>query len=80
MNWAIIPIFVVGFLIVLFSMPIWIRKAKQIGLIWKDMNKYNSKTDIAGSGGIVVVSAWVICALFIVAYNVFYLKSTNYIL
>ena len=35
--------------------PFWIRKAKQIGLVWEDMNKPKKEKNVAGSGGITVV-------------------------
>ena len=34
----LIPI-LLSFLITLFVIPFWIKKAKDIGLIWDDMNK-----------------------------------------
>ena len=72
----IVPIFL-SFFISLFFMPLWIRKAKQIGLMWKDMNKFHN-LEVAGSGGIIVVIAGVISILFFVAYNTFYLKNTSH--
>ena len=51
---------VIAFLLTFFTMPFWIRKAKRAGLIWEDMNKYRFPKNVAGSGGVVVVMAFVI--------------------
>ena len=74
----IIPI-LASFLIVLFLMPIWIRKAKQIGLMWNDMNKLK-KEKVAGSGGIVVLCSFVISVFIFVAYRTFYFNDTSYLM
>ncbi len=78
-NIIILTIFLLSFLITLFLMPFWIRKAKQINFVWKDMNKFSSNK-VAGSGGIIVVLGFVISILILVAYKVFYLKSTDYLI
>jgi UDP-N-acetylglucosamine--dolichyl-phosphate N-acetylglucosaminephosphotransferase len=74
----VIPI-LVSFFITLFLLPFWIRKAREIGLVWDDMNKV-SKEKVSGSGGIMVVLGFVIGVLVFVAYRVFILKSANHFL
>ena len=74
----IIPI-IASFFIALSLIPFWIRKAKQIGLVWGDMNK-NYKLSVAGSGGIITVLSFLIGALLFVAYRVFFLKSEQYLI
>tara|TARA_Y100000310_G_scaffold210775_1_gene211385 strand:+ start:914 stop:1930 length:1017 start_codon:yes stop_codon:yes gene_type:complete len=71
----ILPI-IASFLITLFLIPFWIRKSKQIGLFWDDMNK-SSKQEIAGSGGIIVIFGFIIGVLIFIAYRVFLLNDTN---
>lgn len=71
----VIPI-LVSFFVTLFLLPFWIRKAKEIGLVWDDMNK-SSKEKVSGSGGIMVVMGFVIGVLFFVGYRVFILKSQS---
>lgn len=73
----IIPI-LACFFITLFLIPFWIRKAKQIGLIWDDMNKFK-KEKVAGSGGLVVILGFIIGILIFIAYRVFILKSSEYL-
>jgi len=58
-------------------MPFWIRKAKQIGLVWEDMNKPKSEKNVAGSGGIIVVVGSIIGIFLYIAIQTFYFKSTD---
>lgn len=60
-------------------MPYWMRKAHQIRLVWKDMNKYHHPL-VAGSGGIIVTGVFVVSILFFIAYRVFYLHTTLYLI
>lgn len=67
----------ISFFCTLFTMPFWIRKAKQIGLVWEDMNKPKKERNIAGSGGIAVVLGAMIGIFLYVAIQVFCFKSTD---
>ncbi len=67
--------FVISFCLTFFTMPFWIRKVKQSGLVWEDMNKYNHPKNVAGSGGIVVTVSFVIGVLFYIALRIFIFKS-----
>jgi UDP-N-acetylglucosamine--dolichyl-phosphate N-acetylglucosaminephosphotransferase len=58
-------------------MPFWIRKAKTIGLVWKDMNKYEKPKNIAASGGIVVVLSFVLGVLFYIAVRTFSINFSD---
>jgi UDP-N-acetylglucosamine--dolichyl-phosphate N-acetylglucosaminephosphotransferase len=69
----VIPI-LVSFFVTLFLSPFWIRKAREIGLVWKDMNKLSTKL-LSGSGGVITVLGFLIGVLAYVAYQVFYLKQ-----
>ena len=73
----IIPI-LVSFLISFLFMPFWIIKAKNIGLVWPDMNKF-SKQKVAGSGGIITVLAFVIGILIFIAYRTFILQTESFL-
>jgi len=70
-----IPV-LLSFLVTLYIMPFWIGKAKQIGLLWHDMNKYK-KPMVAGSGGIIAVMAFVLSVLVYIAINTFYFGTTG---
>ncbi len=72
------------FLIVLLSailtalvLPKWIKKCQQVGLVWEDMNKYNHPKNVAASGGIVVVMAFVLSVLSYIAIRTFILGDSN---
>ena len=73
----LIPV-IVSFFIVFLLMPVWIKKAKQIGLLWKDMNK-PQKDKAAGSGGLIVLGGFVISVFIFVAYRTFYLNDSSYL-
>ena len=68
---------IISFLLVVFTMPFWIRKAKMVGLVWEDMNKPKRPKNVAGSGGIVVVIAFVVGVLYYIALRTFLIKSQN---
>ncbi len=69
----LIPI-LASFFITLSLIPFWIRKAKQIGLMWPDMNKISGER-VAGSGGIIAVCGFVVGVLLYIAYVVFILRG-----
>ncbi|MDP4039334.1 MAG: glycosyl transferase family 4 [Candidatus Pacearchaeota archaeon] len=71
----IMPI-IVSFFVAWFLLPYWIRKMKEVGIVWEDMNKV-AKKDISGSGGVIVVLAFVLGVLGFVAYRIFYLNTSN---
>ncbi len=71
----LIPI-LVSFLLTFLVMPIWINKAKNIGLSWDDMNKIK-KEKVSGSGGLIVIFGFIIGVFTYIAYRVFILKTTN---
>ncbi len=76
MNYfLIIPLFL-SIAVVLLLMPWWIRKVKSIGLVWDDMNKIKGEK-VSGSGGLIVLLAFLLSVLFYVAYRVFILRSSN---
>jgi len=68
-----------SFFITLFLLPIWIRKIRNLGLVWEDMNKI-SKDKIPGFGGLVVVLGFVIGILIFVGYRIFVLKNDFYLI
>src|SRR3972149_9408060 len=68
---------VISFVLTFFTMPFWIDKAKRAGLIWEDMNKYGFPKNVAGSGGIVVVIAFVIGVLYYIAIRTFIIGDIN---
>jgi len=57
-------------------MPYWIRKAWEIKLVWKDMNKYK-KPLVAGSGGIIAVIGFMLGVLIYISIKTFYFRTTE---
>lgn len=74
----LIPI-LISFFVTLFLLPNWIKKARQIGLSWDDMNKINARK-VSGSGGLIVFVGFILGVLIFVAYRVFYLKSSDFLI
>ena len=74
----LLPI-IASFLVAALLLPYWIRKAHQINLLWDDMNKFVSKK-VAGSGGTISVLGFVVGVLVFIAYRVFYLHTTGFVL
>ena len=66
-----------SFLATLFMTSAWIRKATDIGLIGRDMNKPD-KQDVAEMGGICVVFGFLVGVLFYIGMGTFYLNSSDY--
>jgi UDP-N-acetylglucosamine--dolichyl-phosphate N-acetylglucosaminephosphotransferase len=74
----LIPI-LASFLIALLLIPFWIRKSKQIGLLWEDVHKIPKKK-VAGSGGITTIIAFVIGVLLFISFRVFILKNEDFLI
>ena len=67
----------ISFFCTFFILPFWIKKAKQIGLVWEDVNKFGGGKSVAGSGGIIVVLGTMIGIFLYIAIQTFYFKSPN---
>lgn len=65
----------ISFFCVYLIMPYWIRKAKEIKFLWKDMNKPKHPKNVAGSGGAVVLGGSAIGILLYIAINIFVFKT-----
>lgn len=78
MEPLILVIIFISFFCTYLILPFWIRKAKQIGLVWEDMNKPDrGEKNVAGSGGIVFVMGAMIGIFLYIAIQTFYFKSPN---
>ncbi len=67
----------ISFFLTFFTLPLWIRKARRVGLVWEDMNKPGHPKNVTGSGGIVVVIAFVVGVLYYIAVRTFVIKDPN---
>jgi UDP-N-acetylglucosamine--dolichyl-phosphate N-acetylglucosaminephosphotransferase len=66
----IIPL-LLSFVLALYALPKWIKKCRQVGLLWGDMNKINNTKRVAASGGIVIVMSFVLGVLSYIAIRTF---------
>jgi len=77
MNIILLLPLLLSFFTALFLMPFWIKKAKEIGLVWEDMNKPEHPKNVAGSGGVGVFLAFILGTLTYIAIKTFYFKSKD---
>lgn len=73
-NILIIPL-LMSFFGVLFGMPLWIKQAKKLELVWEDMHKIGHPKNVSGSGGIIVLASFVISILIYIAIQTFKFDS-----
>jgi UDP-N-acetylglucosamine--dolichyl-phosphate N-acetylglucosaminephosphotransferase len=75
------PLLFIPLLLTLFiasvGMPVWIKKCRQIGFLWEDMNKYNKVKNVAASGGIVVLISFILGVLLYMAIRNIIWKSND---
>ena len=67
----------ISFVVSFFGLTLWIKKCKQVGLLWEDMNKFGKPKNVAGSGGIVVAIAFVMGVLVYIAIRTFVYKDLD---
>jgi len=66
----------VSFLLAVLVLPTWIKKCRSIGMVWEDMNKFGHPKNVAASGGVVVIMAFVLGVLSYVALKTFVFGGT----
>ncbi|MBI2043060.1 glycosyl transferase family 4 [Candidatus Pacearchaeota archaeon] len=71
----ILPL-LVGFFLTLFFVPIWMKRAKNVNFVGKDIHKIQKK-DVAEIGGISTLIGFVLGTLVYIAIKTFYFKSTE---
>ena len=73
------PLLFLGILVSLIAtalvLPYWIKKCKQTGLLWEDMNKYKFPLKVGASGGLVVIFSFILGLLTYVAIRTFLFKE-----
>lgn len=65
------PVFI-SFILTLVALPKWIRRCNSVGLLWEDMNKFEHPKNVASSGGIVVIMAFILGVLSYIAIKTYY--------
>jgi len=76
MEYLLLISILVSFLLTIIFMPKWIKICRKIGLVWEDMNKFGHPKNVAASGGIIVVMAFVLGVLTYVALKTFVFFGT----
>jgi len=76
MEYLLLISVMISFVLMLVALPVWIRKCRNIGLVWEDMNKFGHPKNVASSGGIIVVMAFVLGVLSYVALKTFLFGGT----
>lgn len=69
----------VSLFLTFFALPRWIRKCREVGFLWKDMNKLDRKDSVAASGGIIVVISFVLGVLGYIAIKTFVIGDDSQI-
>ncbi|VVB78768.1 Phospho-N-acetylmuramoyl-pentapeptide-transferase [uncultured archaeon] len=64
-----------SFIITMIMLPKWISKCRQVGLLWEDMNKRDHPKNVASSGGIVVIMAFILGVLSYIFIRTFILHE-----
>ena len=76
MEYLLLISVLVSFLLSVLLLPKWIKVCRRIGLVWEDMNKFGHPKNVAASGGVVVILAFVIGVLTYVALKTFVFGGT----
>ena len=70
--------FVISFAVTLVLTPHWIKAAKRVGLVGRDMNKYD-KPEVAEMGGIAVLAGFLAGIFYYIGLSTFYFKQNGFI-
>ncbi len=74
----IIPL-LISFLVTLFLLPSWIKRAKRANLVGKDMNKF-SHPEVAEAGGVNVIAGFILGVSTYIAIKTFVFHSSLYLI
>lgn len=80
MDYILLISLILSSLLTLILLPRWIRLSKRVGLVWEDMNKFNHPKNVAASGGVIVLMAFILGVLFYIFVKTFLYKSSSNIL
>ncbi len=73
----ILPI-AISFIFAMIFIPRWITRARESGLVWEDMNKFDHPKNVAASGGIMVILAFIVGVLGYIAIQTFIFHSGEF--
>ena len=75
-NILLLSIFL-SFILTLYALPKWIKKCMEVGLLWEDMNKVKKVKNVAASGGVIVIIAFILGVLSYIAIKTFILNENG---
>src|SRR3989344_6561222 len=71
MEYLLLISVLISFIVTFIFLGLWIKKLTEIGFLWKDMNKYESKASVVSSGGLIVVLGFILGVLYYIAIRTF---------
>jgi len=77
MEILLIVAILLSFILTVYALPMWIRKCREVGLLWEDMNKVKRVKNVAASGGVIVVIAFILGVLSYIAVRTFVLDGNG---
>jgi UDP-N-acetylglucosamine--dolichyl-phosphate N-acetylglucosaminephosphotransferase len=77
MEYLLLTSILVSFFLAFLALPSWISKCRKIGLVWEDMNKFNHPKNVAATGGVVVIMAFILGVFYYIALKTFVFSGTN---
>ena len=75
MKSVLIVSILLSFILTLYALPKWIKKCREVGFLWEDMNKLDREKNIAASGGIIIVISFIVGVLSYIAIRTFIIGS-----
>jgi UDP-N-acetylglucosamine--dolichyl-phosphate N-acetylglucosaminephosphotransferase len=73
MEYILVVSILISFILASYALPKWIKKCRDVGFLWEDMNKVNRSKKVAASGGIIVVISFIVGVLSYIAIKTFLL-------
>ena len=80
MDYLLLISLILSALLTLSLLPKWIKVSKKVGLVWEDMNKFNHPKNVASSGGIIVLMAFILGVLFYIFIKTFLYEDSSNVL
>ncbi len=71
MEYVLLVSVLISFILCVTFLPMWIRACRKLRLTWEDMNKFGHPKNIASSGGVIVIMAFILGVLSYIALKTF---------
>ncbi len=77
LGFLFIPVVLISFILTLGILPKWIKKSKEIGLVWEDMHKPGHPKNVAGSGGVAVLVGFLVAIFLYIGIKTFVFETES---